>query len=153
MCSGPIQVPKQPPAVIVGKIIHKHFQKESTIPLPSLTSALPPCSQSLEFIQPLATQAEAWKAIPEVSEWVMGDNKTRLFTPICSKTLAFQLRGLHLGTGRERSRSMLRGDDSVGKRSHINGSSSSERVKLLQPLLPRPPKRMAASGPSSISDT
>ncbi len=69
-----------------------------------------------------------------------GDNKTRLFTPIRSKTPAFQRRGLHLGAGRERSRSALRGDDVAGKRSHRNGSSSFERVRLLQPLLPRPQK-------------
>ncbi len=69
-----------------------------------------------------------------------GDNKTRLFTPIRSKTPAFQRRGLHLGAGRERSRSALRGDDAAGKRSHRNGSSSFERVRLLQPLLPRPQK-------------
>ncbi len=69
-----------------------------------------------------------------------GDNKTRLFTPIRSKTPAFQRRGLHLGAGRERSRSALRGDDFAGKRSHRNGSSSFERVRLLQPLLPRPQK-------------
>ncbi len=69
-----------------------------------------------------------------------GDNKMRLFTPIRSKTPAFQRRGLHLGAGRERSRSALRGDDVAGKRSHRNGSSSFERVRLLQPLLPRPQK-------------
>ncbi len=68
------------------------------------------------------------------------DNKTRLFTPIRLKTPAFQRRGLHLGAGRERSRSALRGDDVAGKRSHRNGSSSFERVRLLQPLLPRPQK-------------
>ncbi len=39
-----------------------------------------------------------------------------------------------------RSRSALRGDDVAGKRSHRNGSSSFERVRLLQPLLPRPQK-------------
>ncbi len=39
----------------------------------------------------------------------------RLFTPIRSKTPAFQRRGLHLGAGRERSRSALRGDDVAGK--------------------------------------
>ncbi len=72
--TGPVQAPKQPSAVIVEKIKHKHkhSQKESRFPLPSLTSALPPCSRSLEFIQPLATQAEAWQAIPGVSDWVMG---------------------------------------------------------------------------------
>ncbi len=59
-------------AVIAEKIKHKHSQKESNFPLPSLTSALPPCSRPLEFIQPLATRAEAWQAIPGVSEWVMG---------------------------------------------------------------------------------
>ncbi len=32
----------------------------------------PLCSRPLEFIQPLATRAEAWQAIPGVSEWVMG---------------------------------------------------------------------------------
>ncbi len=69
-----------------------------------------------------------------------GDNKTRLFTPIRSKSPALQRRGLHLGAGRERSRSALRGDDAAGKRSHRNGSSSFERVRLLQPLLPRPQK-------------
>ncbi len=53
---------------------------------------------------------------------------------------ALQRRGLHLGAGRERSRSALRGDDAAGKRSHRNGSSSFERVRLLQPLLPRPQK-------------
>ncbi len=69
-----------------------------------------------------------------------GDNKTRLFTPIRSKTPALHRRGLHLGAGRERSRSALRGDDAAGKRSHRNGFSSFERVRLLQPLLPRPQK-------------
>ncbi len=34
-----------------------------------------------------------------------------------------------------------RGDESAGKRSHRNRSSSPERVRLLQPLLPHPPKR------------
>ncbi len=72
VATGSVQAPMQPSAVIVEKIKHKHSQKESNFPLPSLTSALPPCSRPLEFIQPLATRAEAWQAIPGVSEWVMG---------------------------------------------------------------------------------
>ncbi len=72
VATGSVQVPMQPSAVIVEKIKHKHSQKKSSFPLPSLTSALPPCSRPLEFIQPLATWAEAWQAIPGVSEWVMG---------------------------------------------------------------------------------
>ncbi len=55
-----------------GKNKTQTFSKESNFLLPSLTSALPPCSRPLEFIQPLATRAEAWQAIPGVSEWVMG---------------------------------------------------------------------------------
>ncbi len=72
VATGYVQATMQLSAVIAEKINHKHSQKESNFPLPSLTSALPPCSRPLEFIQPLATRAEAWQAIPGVSEWVMG---------------------------------------------------------------------------------
>ncbi len=72
VATGSVQATMQLSAVIVEKIKHKHSQKESNFPLLSLTSALPPCSQPLEFIQPLATRAEAWQAIPGMSEWVMG---------------------------------------------------------------------------------
>ncbi len=72
VATGSVQATMQLSAVIVEKIKHKHSQKESNFPLLSLTSALPPCSRPLEFIQPLATRAEAWQAIPGVSEWVMG---------------------------------------------------------------------------------
>ncbi len=44
---------------------------ESKYPLLPTINVMPLCSQSLEPIQPLATQAEAWQAIPGVSEWVM----------------------------------------------------------------------------------
>ncbi len=72
VATGSVQAPTQPSTVTVEKIKHKHSQKESNFPLPSLTSALPPCSRPLELIQPLATRAEAWQAIPGVSDWVMG---------------------------------------------------------------------------------
>ncbi len=72
VATGSVQATMQLSAVIAEKIKHKHSQKESNFPLPSLTSALPPCSRPLEFIQPLATRADAWQAIPGVSEWVMG---------------------------------------------------------------------------------
>ncbi len=118
------------------------FSKREQFPLPSLTSALPPCSRRLEFIQPLVTRAagRGLAGHPRSVRLGYGDNKTRLFTPIRSKTPTFQRCGLHLGAGRERSRSALRGDDVAGKRSHRNGPSSSERVRLLQPLLPHPQK-------------
>ncbi len=65
--------PTQPIAVIARKIKHKHIQKESTYPLPFIASLRPPLSGlPLETIQPLATRAEAWQAIPGVSNWVLG---------------------------------------------------------------------------------
>ncbi len=72
VATGSVQATMQLSAVIVEKIKHKHYKKESNFPLPSLTSALHPCSRPLEFIQPLATRAETWQAIPGVSEWFMG---------------------------------------------------------------------------------
>ncbi len=72
IATGSVQVTMQLSAVIAERIKHKHSQKESNFPLPALMSALPPCSRPLKFIQPLATRAEAWQAIPGVSEWVMG---------------------------------------------------------------------------------
>ncbi len=72
VATGSVQATMQLSAVIAERIKHKHSQKESNFPLLSLTSALPPCSRPLEFIQPLAMRAEAWQAIPGVSEWVMG---------------------------------------------------------------------------------
>ncbi len=69
--SGPVQAPKQPSAVIAGKI-KQTFSKREKISSSVLKSALSPCSdQSLEPIQPLATRAEAWQAIPGVSKWVL----------------------------------------------------------------------------------
>ncbi len=61
-----------------------------------------------------------------------------LFTPIRSKTPALQRHGLHHSAKRECPRSTLRGDDSAGKRSNRKSTSSSERFRLQQPLLPLP---------------
>ncbi len=44
---------------------------ESKYPLLPTISILPLCSQALERFQPLTTRAEAWQAIPGVSEGVM----------------------------------------------------------------------------------
>ncbi len=65
--------PTQPIAVIVRKIKHKNFQKETTFLLPLITSLRPPLGGlPLETIQPFATQAEAWQAIPRLSNWFLG---------------------------------------------------------------------------------
>ncbi len=69
----PVQVAKRPTAVIAEKIKCKHSQKESKFPLPHNTSgASPHVDKPLESIQPIFTWAEAWQAIPVVSDWVMG---------------------------------------------------------------------------------
>ncbi len=130
VATGSVQVTMQLSAVIAEKIKHKHSQKESNFPLPSLTSALPPCSRPLEFIQPLATWAEAWQAIPGVSEWVMGIIK----------------RGYSLQFARRPPRfsgmvsTSVQGENARVLRSEVMSESESERVRLLQPLLPRPQK-------------
>ncbi len=67
--------------------------------------------------------------------------KTRLFTPIRSKTTTLPRCARHLSVQRWRSCPPCRGDKSAGKRSHRNHSSSPERVRLLQPLHPCPQKR------------
>ncbi len=131
----------QPSAVTVEKIKHKHSRKES-----NFSSSVPhECPASVQpatrVYQPLATRAEAWQAIPGVSDWVMGIIKRGYLLQFARRPPRFQRRGLHLGAGREHSRSTLRGDDVAGKRSHRNGPASSERVRLLQPLLLLVPKK------------
>ncbi len=67
--------------------------------------------------------------------------KTRLYIHIFSKTTALTWCARFHSAQRVRSSPPHRGDESAGKRSHRNRSSSPERVRLLQPLLPRPQKR------------
>ncbi len=55
------------------EIQHKHIQKECTFHLRLITSLRPPLGGLLlETIQLFATRAEAWQAIPGVSDWVLG---------------------------------------------------------------------------------
>ncbi|KAL0172543.1 hypothetical protein M9458_032854, partial [Cirrhinus mrigala] len=69
MCLAPIRTV----AVTANKIKHKHPQKESKFPLPIIKGVSCHCDgQPPEPIIPLATRAEAWQAIPGVSDWVLG---------------------------------------------------------------------------------
>ncbi len=139
VATGSVQATMQLSAVIAEKIkqtFSKREQFSSSVPYECPASAQP-------ATRVYPTPCHAGRGLaghPRSVRVGYGDNKTRLFTPIRSKTPALQRRGLHLGAGRERSRSALRGDDAAGKRSHRNGFSSFERVRLLQPLLPRPQK-------------
>ncbi len=129
--------PTQPIVVIARKIKHKHIQKE-TFPLPLITSLRPPRSSlPLEAIQPLATRSEAWQAIPESVKLGSMDNKTRLYTSICSKTPRF---GSVVSTSVQHNNAhvLRRSDEFAGERSRGNGLPSSEHVRLLHPLLTRP---------------
>ncbi len=70
---GPIQVPKQLTAAIVDIIEQKHSQKENRFPLPhNMSGPSPHGDKPLELIQPLVTRAEAWQAIPGVSDCIIG---------------------------------------------------------------------------------
>ncbi len=64
--------------------------------------------------------------------------KTRLYSPICSKTTALPQCARQHSAQRGHSSHPRIGDESAGKRSHGNRSSSLERVR---PLLPHPQKR------------
>ncbi len=67
-----------------------------------------------------------------------GDNKTRLYSSIRSKTPVIWWRGLHIGSAQHRSHPAHRSDKFAGERSRGNHFPSSERVSLLQQLLHRP---------------
>ncbi len=139
VATGSVQATMQLSAVIVEKIKHSFSKREQFSS--SVPHECPASVQPATRVYP--TPCHAGRGLaghPRSVRVGYGDNKTRLFTPIRSKTPALQRRGLHLGAGRERSHSALRGDDAAGKRSHRNGFSSFERVRLLQPLLPRPQK-------------
>ncbi len=126
---GPVQAPKQPLSVIVGKI-KQTFSKREQI----FFSIFHECPAPVTRVYP--TPCHAGRGLaghPRSVRMGYGDNKVRLFTPIRSKTPTLQRRGLHHGAKQEHPRSALRGDESAGKGSNRNGSSSSERVRLLQP--------------------
>ncbi|KAI2654443.1 ORF V: Enzymatic polyprotein [Labeo rohita] len=128
-------VPTQPIAVIANKIKHKHFQKESKFPLPNTKGA---SSQPPEPIIPLATRVDAWQAIPGVSEWVMGIIKEGYSLQFARRPPRFS--GVVPTSVRSKDAHVptLRGVDIAGEGRHRDGPPSSERVRLLQPLLPRP---------------
>ncbi len=108
-----------------------NFQKESKNLFLFTISVLPVGSQSAQPFQPLATWAEAWQAGHPRYVNVGNDyGKTRLYTPIRSKTTALPRCTRHHSAQRECSSPPRRGDESTGKRSHRNRSSSPERVRL-----------------------
>ncbi len=70
-----------------------------------------------------------------------GDNTTRLYTSIRSMTPTIWQRVLHIDSAQQSSHPACQSDEFAGKRSRGTAFPSSERVKLLQPLLPRPQER------------
>ncbi len=108
-----------------------NFQKESKNIFLFTISVLIVGSQSAQPFQPLATLADAWQAGHPRCVNVGNDyGKMRLYTPIFSKTTALPRCTRHHSAQRECSSPPRRGDESAGKRSHRNRSSSPERVRL-----------------------
>ncbi len=139
---GPSIAPKCPTAVIADKIKHIYFQQESKKLCLLTISVLPLCRQST-FLTPY----HAGRGLAGHPRCVSVGNdygKTRLYSSICSKTTALPQYARHHSTQRGRASPPFRGDESAGKRSHRNRSSSPERVRLLQPLLSRPQNKTAA---------
>ncbi len=117
---GPTIAPSCPTVVIADKI--KHFKNSFSA-----------YHKHPALIQPVCTAFS--------TPCHMGRGLSSHPSPIRTKTTALPRCARHHSAQRERSGPPCRGDESAGKRSHRNCSSSPERVRLLQPLLPRPQKR------------
>ncbi len=122
--------------MIADKTKHIHFQKERKFPFLLPISILPLSSQSAQPFQPLATWAEACQAIPVVSAWVMNTVRRGYSLQFDRRPPSFC--GVLATSVRSEDAHVLRGDESAGKWSHRNHSSSPEQFRLLQLLLPRP---------------
>ncbi len=113
--------------------------------LPHNTSG--PSPTWLEAIQPLAKRAETWQAIPGVSNWVLGIIKQGYSLQFAWRPPRFS--GVVPTLVQSKDAHIL------ARRWWLywqkNGPSSSERVRLLKPLLPHPQKGWQPS-PSSISE-
>ncbi len=100
---------------------------------------------------PLACSYPLWKGSRSASLWHRSHPRqcdtscqsapalqTRLLTTVRWKTPSLQRRGPHPCSEQGRTCPALRGDGFADKRRRRNGTSGPERVRLLQPLLPRP---------------
>ncbi len=134
---GPTIAPRCPTAVIADKI-KDIFKKRAKIfsayhKRPALMQ--PVCTA-------ISTLCHAGRGLAGHPRCVNVGNdygKTR-FAQICSKTIVLPRCARHHSAQRERASPPRRGEESAGKSSHRNRSSSPERVRLLQPLHPRPQK-------------
>ncbi len=127
-CKQPLlylSAPRCPTTVIAGKIKRIHFQKEQ-----KSFSAYP---KHPAFMQPVCTAVSTpcyvGRSLAGHPRCIRVGNdygKMRLYTPIRSKTTALLLCARHHSAQRECSSPLRRGDESAGKRSHRNRSSSPE---------------------------
>ncbi len=104
--------------LIVDKIKHIHFQKESkNLFLPTI-SILPLCSQSAPTVNtPLPHTGRDLAGHPRCVSMGNGYGKTRLYSSIRSKTTAFPRCTRHHSVQRGRPSPLHKGDESVVKRS------------------------------------
>ncbi len=122
---GPTIAPRCPTAVIADKThtfskrvqIFSAYHKRPALMQPVCTAVSTPC--------------HAGRGHPRCVNVGNDYGKKRLYTPICSNTTALPQCVCHHSAQQERSSPLRKGDESVGKRSHRNHSSSPERVRLL----------------------
>ncbi len=118
----PSIVPRFPTVVIADKIKHIHFQKEqksfSALMQPACTAVSTPCHSG-------QAMADQLRCVNVGNDY----GKKRLYTPIRSKTTALPWCARHHSAKRERSSPPRRGDESAGKRSNRNCSSSPELLQ------------------------
>ncbi len=114
-----------------------HLTMQVKYPLLHTISVLPLFSQSLELFQPCHA-GRCLAGDPWCVRVGNGYVKMRLYTPIRWKTITLPRCARHHIAQQGRSSPPRRGDESAAKRSHRSRSSSPERVRLLQPLLPCP---------------
>ncbi len=131
--------PTEQITVTARKIKHKHIRKESTLPLPLITSLWPPLGGPVarNNLTP-CHMGRGLAGHPRSVRLGSGDNKMRLYTSIRSKISVIWRHGLHIGPAQQHSRPACQSDEFAGKRSCGNGFPSSDRARLLQPLLPHP---------------
>ncbi len=134
----PTLAPGRPTVVIADKIKCIHFQKVSkNLFLPTI-SVLPLMQQVFRAVSTSCDVGRVLAGHP----W-----RVRVVTATIRQgyTLQFPRRpprcACHHSVQRGLTSPLRRGDGSAGKRSHRNHSSSQKLVRLLQSLLPRPPKK------------
>ncbi len=151
--TGPVQIAPTHLIAVMARKIKQTFSKREHIPLPLITSFRSPLGGlPLETIQPLATRAEAWQAIPGVSDWVMGIIKLGYSLHFAQRSPRFS--GVVPTSVQSKDSHVLRSEVmTLLAKGAIETVPPAQRESGFYSVTSSSPKRMKAHGPSSISDT